>query len=93
MSCKHGEWFKCEQCDEVDAAYDRGLADAANQTGAQLECTSDYAPTRLEYFTGLIAQGGWLSLTDLGQERHSEHAAQVIVKMANALIAELDKQP
>ncbi|MES2625939.1 MAG: hypothetical protein V4628_11725 [Pseudomonadota bacterium] len=20
MSCKHGEWHQCEQCDEVDAA-------------------------------------------------------------------------
>jgi hypothetical protein len=47
--------------------------------------------SKLEYFSGLIAANTCLSITDLGQIRHAEHAAEFAVKMAKALIAELEK--
>ena len=27
MSCSHGNWPPCDQCDELDAAYNRGYAE------------------------------------------------------------------
>jgi hypothetical protein len=47
--------------------------------------------SKLEYFSGLIAANTCLSITDLGQIRHAEHAAEFAVKMAKTLIAELER--
>jgi len=47
--------------------------------------------TKREQFAMAAMQGAWWDLTDRNRSQHIEHAAESCVKMADALIKELDK--
>mgnify|MGYP003664839903 FL=1 len=49
--------------------------------------------SKREYFAGLAMQGCWWELTDAARPQHFAMAAESCVAMADALLAELEKQP
>jgi hypothetical protein len=57
--------------------------------GATLESTSEYKPTKLEYFAGLAMQAVVSNSTTIGASYEAIATCSLLV--AKALIAELDK--
>ena len=46
--------------------------------------------TKREQFAAMAMQGTWWNLTDCNRDQHFDHAAKSCVKMADALLKELD---
>ena len=65
MSCQHGNWPPCDQCDELDAAWDRGYAEGGK---ASIDLTmkhlrrAEAAESRLAAVEANAQRYAWLRL-------------------------------